>query len=176
MMAQKLIDETGNRYGKLVVLERAGLHPTGRQATWRCLCDCGNEKIVTGGNLRHKNHFTKSCGCLKERAPGEVAFNSIHYDLRYDAKKRGHSWHLSESDVRYLTSLPCAYCGLEPFNVYVKAGDEYVYTGIDRMDNNKGYSLGNVVPCCKFCNGAKGPRSLEEFSAWISQVYKGGSE
>lgn len=61
-MPRKLIDLTGQRFGRLLVLEyrRAG---GGGAAYWRCLCDCGTEKLVTGGSLRRNN--TRSCGCLK---------------------------------------------------------------------------------------------------------------
>ena len=54
------IDETGNRYGRLVVTAPA---PTkNRSAQWLCQCDCGNAAVISGGNLRKKT--TRSCGCL----------------------------------------------------------------------------------------------------------------
>ena len=56
----KAIDETGNRYGKLVVLERNENNKYG-SAQFLCQCDCGNQTIVSGGNLRKGT--TKSCGC-----------------------------------------------------------------------------------------------------------------
>lgn len=60
----KLIkNETGNRYGRLVVLEHVK-HPNRREACWRCLCDCGNEHAVRGSSLR--TGITKSCGCLSK--------------------------------------------------------------------------------------------------------------
>ena len=58
-------DETGNRYGRLEVLsyhsrsEGKAKHPR-----FLCRCDCGNELVVTGSNLR-QNHTT-SCGCYRE--------------------------------------------------------------------------------------------------------------
>ena len=56
----RAIDETGNRYGRLLVLERSdGID--GR-AAWLCECDCGNHVIVKGKELR--NGHTRSCGCL----------------------------------------------------------------------------------------------------------------
>jgi hypothetical protein len=53
----KLIDLTGMRFGRLVVIERAGTYssfsdPDKKYPTWRCRCDCGAETIVVGGNLR----------------------------------------------------------------------------------------------------------------------------
>jgi hypothetical protein len=50
-----ILNLTGQRFGKLVAVERV---PTGH---WRCQCDCGNESLVTIGNLRSGN--TRSCGC-----------------------------------------------------------------------------------------------------------------
>ena len=57
----KVIDETGNQYGLLTVIERAGSNKTG-QALWKCKCKCGNETIIEGTRLRYGD--TKSCGCL----------------------------------------------------------------------------------------------------------------
>lgn len=58
-------DEIGNRYGKLVVTNRAG--SKFENAHWQCICDCGNTTIVSGSALRKEN--TKSCGCIKPRNP-----------------------------------------------------------------------------------------------------------
>lgn len=55
-----LIDETGNKYGYLTVIERALNNKDGR-AAWKCRCKCGKEIIVSGKSLRSGN--TKSCGC-----------------------------------------------------------------------------------------------------------------
>lgn len=61
-----VVDETGNTYGYLTVIERAENSKDGR-ARWKCRCKCGNEVIVLGKHLRSGN--TKSCGCYqKERA------------------------------------------------------------------------------------------------------------
>lgn len=61
----KLINEIGNKYGKLTVLERAKTKKKG--VYWHCRCECGNEVDVLGTSLRNGN--TKSCGCLqKEKA------------------------------------------------------------------------------------------------------------
>lgn len=57
----RVIDETGNRYGRLTVVERAeGIKGS---AAWLCRCECGNEKIVLGILLRNGN--TVSCGCKR---------------------------------------------------------------------------------------------------------------
>ena len=61
----KLYDLKNQRFGRLLVLERAETYraPKGGRATmWKCKCDCGKIVIVASANLRRG--FTKSCGCL----------------------------------------------------------------------------------------------------------------
>lgn len=55
-------DLTGQRFGRLVVLDRIppGEH---RRTRWRCLCDCGREKVTDTNKLTSGN--TRSCGCLR---------------------------------------------------------------------------------------------------------------
>lgn len=55
------IDITGMRFGRLVAINRVP-NKGEKRALWRCLCDCGNEKVVSGRNLR--TGLTQSCGCL----------------------------------------------------------------------------------------------------------------
>lgn len=55
------IDETGNRYERLVVLERGPADNSG-EACWLCQCDCGETTVTRGSALR--TGHTRSCGCL----------------------------------------------------------------------------------------------------------------
>lgn len=66
----KLIDLMGQKFGRLTVIERAKNTKDGR-AQWKCKCDCGNELIVRGKNLR--NGSTKSCGCLQKERTSEAS-------------------------------------------------------------------------------------------------------
>lgn len=58
----KKLDLTGQRFGKLVVIESA--ESCNGKTRWRCKCDCGNEKIAYTASLRCGQ--TKSCGCMKQ--------------------------------------------------------------------------------------------------------------
>lgn len=67
------IDLTGQQFGKLTVLCRAGKDHT--CVAWLCRCSCGNEKVISGATLRKGK--ARSCGCtmhewLKERKPSET--------------------------------------------------------------------------------------------------------
>lgn len=68
------IDETGNRYGKLLVLKKIQNNTTRNGARWLCQCDCGNLKEVMGVDLR--NHIVSSCGCLG-KSKGEYCIEQL---------------------------------------------------------------------------------------------------
>jgi hypothetical protein len=57
-----LIDETGNRYGRLLVFARDKRRKDGH-AYWRCHCDCGKVTSVAGSTLRYG--VSLSCGCYQ---------------------------------------------------------------------------------------------------------------
>lgn len=57
---RSVVDETGNKYGKLTVVERAGSNKRGA-AMWLCKCECGNSSVTRGDDLRAGK--VKSCGC-----------------------------------------------------------------------------------------------------------------
>lgn len=68
-----LIDLTGLRFGKLVVLEREEFSISDREGHWICQCDCGNKKTVLARALI--NGSTLSCGCLKSK--GEMLIGQL---------------------------------------------------------------------------------------------------
>ena len=56
----RALDISGERFSRLLATSREG-------GKWRCLCDCGGEKLVAAGYLTRG--LVKSCGCLlKEKA------------------------------------------------------------------------------------------------------------
>lgn len=60
--ASNFKDLTGQRFGRLTVIKFV-FKDKNSCKYYLCVCRCGNETSVSGGNL--KNGHTKSCGCLK---------------------------------------------------------------------------------------------------------------
>ena len=80
---------------------------------------------------------------------------------KYGAGKKGNKFLLTKEQFKNIILLPCKYCG-----------EKEKRRGIDRMDNNKGYTINNSVSCCKMCNYMKKTYTIEEFFTHIKKIYK----
>ncbi len=86
---------------------------------------------------------------------------SIFSKNKCGALKRKLDWDLSYENWQQLTDQPCSYCG---------SSSSKRRTGLDRMNNKKGYYLENVTPACWECNRAKNTRTVEEYVRHCFQV------
>lgn len=143
-MNKKVIDLTGQKFGRLKVLEFS-YRDTNRTYYWLCKCNCGNLTKVAGGHL--KNGHTKSCGCLLAEAQKN---GSITHGLTKSPEYR--SWlHmkdrcLNENDKSYKIyggrGITICKEWLNDFEVFYRDMKERPSKkhSIDRINNSLGYS------------------------------------
>lgn len=81
------------------------------------------------------------------------------FDIQYD-------------DFRFMIKQDCFYCASPPVGFFkdTKGKHGIKFNGLDRRNNRAGYTLDNVVACCKFCNFAKGQFGEKAFVAWLDTV------
>lgn len=146
-------DLTGQRFGRLVVLERAGSSAK-QEARWLCLCDCGRKTLVTGSNLR--SGHTNSCGCLSaEKSKTRRTTHGLCQCRLYRVWEHMKHRCLNPNDDYYyryggrgITICDAwrhdfqAFYGWAMANGYDENAPKYQCT-IDRIDNDKGYSPDN---------------------------------
>ncbi len=137
-------------------------------------CHCGKEKILCYHSV--KSGKTTSCGCkrINEAIEKKAGLKVLYNTYKSGAKKRGYDFTLSIETFAKMTSKNCYYCGIKPSNSVqsYSTHSTYIYNGLDRVDNQKGYSEENIVPCCKLCNRAKSDLTYEEFINWINRLKK----
>lgn len=89
----KFIDLTGQKFGKLTVVER--VDNIGRDTAWLCLCECGSEAVATGHKLKSGNK--KTCGCSKRNVyPGETYGRLTVLKRAGERDNSGHALYLCE--------------------------------------------------------------------------------
>ena len=172
----------GKIFGRLTVVQFGGINNR-HNCDWICNCSCGTTGFKTRGS-RLVNGGTRSCGCLRQETIkyGEhhkraqkkgTAFRAVLYQYKANAKTRNLVWELTDDQFKVLTSAKCYYTGISPNRTQKsKSGSEdtYVYNGIDRLDNSKGYTIKNCVPCCFEVNAMKRDFSKEKFIALCIRV------
>ena len=79
--------------------------------------------------------------------------------LKGSAVKRNYPVEISFVEFSKIVSNPCVYCGENEKRI-----------GIDRIDNNKGYTKGNSAPCCQLCNMMKKALLVKDFLSHIRKI------
>lgn len=174
-----------SKFGRLTVVSLAGQDKYSIYQ-WNCICECGNTTIVKSRHLTYGS--TKSCGCLNRemttnrnrRPKGQAGFTAVKNAYLRGAKNRNLEFKLTDNDLKIIFKMNCGYCGKEPqqikYGSNVKTTEalehcKYVYNGIDRINSDLGYSIENILPCCKVCNTMKMSLTLEEFLDHIEIMY-----
>lgn len=138
------IDLTGQRFNNLLVIGRAE-NTKGGSTRWKCRCDCGNETIVSAGNL--KSNAVKSCGCLRT-----VPSNKTHGLSKTPLYRMWRSMIYRCEDPKHSAYKRYGGRGItvceewHDFETFKKWVDETKPNGnatVDRIDNNQGYSPDN---------------------------------
>lgn len=136
---KRAIDLTGQRFGELMVTERAGTK--NNHSLWKCLCThCGSYTLVTSSDLRTGN--TKSCGCIKR----EKFTNKTHglskerlYGIYIAMKTRCRN----NPYYKEVTVCPEWMNDYEVFRTWALTNGYEDNLTIDRIDNSGNYEPSN---------------------------------
>lgn len=170
------IDLTGQRFGRLVAI-RIYEHSKDK-ITWLCKCDCGNEKVVDGHELRRGG--TRSCGCLHDELAAERSLK--HGGTRSGQKDRLYSVWASMKDrcnnpnsdfyyryggrgIKVCDEWANDYAAFKKW-AYENGYDDkakFMQCTIDRIDLDKGYSPEN----CRWTD-IVGQANLRSTSHWVT--------
>jgi len=86
-------------------------------------------------------------------------------------KRTGRKWLLDVNLFISIISARCTYCGQKRVNA-INTGNAagFSYVGVNRIDNDGDYEIGNVRPCCKICNSMKSQLGDQNFLRHIKKI------
>jgi len=124
----------------------------------RCLSEKSLKDFVRSQNVKTGfGSVCKSCSNIESQRYRESKDGKFKYYSRI-AKERGIQFLLTEEQFLSFWQQPCRYCGSEIKTI-----------GLDRFDNNSGYTTDNAIPCCTTCNKMK---LTLKYNEWISHMKK----
>lgn len=181
-MSRKLSIKVGETFGSLTVIGEAYIKgKKGYYSKVRCTClkefDAHHTRLRTG-----KAFCCINCS-MKRREENRLNGTSqleqaYNHNIRLRSKKNNISYDLTIKEFSEITSKNCYYCNVKP-KIYslskrrkYRNNEPLSVNGIDRVDNTKGYTKSNCVPCCESCNKMKTDSTLEEFLNKIKIIYK----
>ena len=142
----RLIDLTGQQFGRFRVVGRAKDHKRG-YPRWFCVCDCGNKRIHSSSNLR--GGLVKSCGCRKadksrERATKHGMCGTKVYKVWANMKNRCNNPNTRDYKDYGKRNITVCKEWTNSFEAFYKdMGDPPLGLTLDRIDNDGGYSSSN---------------------------------
>lgn len=164
----------------LVILDGPFKSNTARNVKYLIQCPRCKESTLKYGNTLSKLKF----GCLKcyaeslKRFDQKPAVSKAYRSLKSNAKFRGIVVEISLDDFYSIASQNCFWCGIPPLN---KTGlkewhADVCLSGIDRKNNDQGYTLDNSVACCYDCNRAKSDLPVDLWKYWIVRIVNNNKE
>lgn len=162
----KFINETGNRYGKLLVLKEDKRDRFGERM-WLCQCDCGNLTSVRISALRGRQ--TVSCGChmLVSNYKHGLSYTkeyqtALSHKRKEMANELDSEWTVEMQIVLDEFQTKCTVCGMTLKEHLNKYGKSLSTDHVIPLSKGGGLKPGNAVKMCVSCNSMKHDKMLSE--------------
>jgi len=140
----------GKKFERLTVLSEAPKKNYTAARQWKCLCACGKEVISETNALRRG--ATKSCGCWRKDRMGNFSRKHglegtpiyiLYQTAKKRAKKKGMDFTIQLSDMPIIPDK-CPIFGIPLKHSVISGKASSNSPSLDRIDNSKGYIVGNI--------------------------------
>jgi hypothetical protein len=168
----------GTKIGKLTIVDYDS-----NKCYYYFKCDCNECFVGTTQTIKAKQSLLqkyKTAGCKlcmnvvrRQHLSDAELFLPIYKQYKRGSTKRfkDRVFKLTLEECISMFKSKCFYCLVDPSNS-IKVGQRIInYQGIDRLEQDKGYTTDNVVPCCKTCNYSKNTLDYKNFIEHITKIY-----
>lgn len=167
----KIIDLSGEKFDFLTVVELSCRDKLKGKTYWRCICDCGEERVVDSSVLKSKTVIARCSFCkikadkeLRWKGYGEIS-GDFYSSIIRGAKSRKIDFNVSIEELWDLFLRQDRRCALTGQEIVLSAGKKLGKStaSLDRIDSKIGYNTDNVQWIHKDINIIKGDFSQEYF-------------
>lgn len=150
---------------------------------------CGQGFATYKGSIR--SGHTRSCGCMTQEwnrqsvlgiSPANkmddrtATIGKVYSSYKASARNKGHEFCLTKEDIERFIFSECFYCGEQPSHIRTIGQKPWnrpslPTSGIDRYNNDEGYTKFNCVSCCRVCNYLKRDIDGDIFLDIINTIY-----
>ena len=135
--------------------------PDNRIKVMKKCCTCKILKLPSEFSSDPSKKDCKQSKCKECKSEYDKGPTQRYSLYRHGAKRRKIEFELTKEQFVEFWGKDCTYCG-----------DQVDGIGLDRVDNSKGYTVDNVVPCCGECNRFKWGMTGEEFISHCTKIAK----
>jgi predicted SprT family Zn-dependent metalloprotease len=134
---------------------------------WKYKCKQCHRDIVEKSRARNIDKYKEASRRRYERNKGSIRLmNRVYrstvghryWKLKQGAKERGLEWKITLDEIKNL-GTSCHYTGMD---LTFEIGKPNTFS-VDRIDNSRGYTIDNVVPCAVIVNRMKSDLDVEDF-------------
>ncbi len=110
--------------------------------------------------------------------PRQSYLKTIYTQQKCDANPnhRNKEWSLTFEEWCEIVQQDCHICGDAPTlregKIHMRIGTRVPINGIDRIDSDRGYILGNVRSCCSVCNYMKNRLTEDQFFKHLQKIWR----
>lgn len=127
------------KFGRLFVIEELEERSKDRHILYKCICDCGNERVISGRALRYT---TRSCGC--------ITIERLKKDIRVEEHPLYNTW--LGMRARCLNPNHHKYKNYGGRGIRISDAWNNFYTFVNDMgEKPKGYSLDRIDNDGDYC-------------------------
>jgi hypothetical protein len=107
----------------------------------------------------HREEISVRNKAWKEKHPERMRSLTSRFSVcRHRAKRFDLPFGLDLAQFDAISSQPCVWCG-----GWTNMDGDHPYSGLDRIDNDGGYTTGNCQPCCGICNRMRNRLTVDQF-------------